>query len=83
MSAGLSALGNCIATNDYVALAHTDIDKVQEFGWAHVCVLRLTRVRICASQETEELIADVLGVSLAPEPLGVSWQATRCMLVAG
>lgn len=26
--AGLSALGNCIATNDYVALCHTDIDKV-------------------------------------------------------
>jgi len=37
----LSALGNCIATNDYVALCHTDIDK-----------------------ETEELIADVLGVEV-------------------
>ena len=37
---GLSALGNCIACNDYVALVHTDIDK-----------------------ETEELIADCLGVS--------------------
>jgi len=25
----LSALGNCIACNDYVALAHTDLDKVK------------------------------------------------------
>jgi translation initiation factor 6 len=24
----LSALGNCIACNDHVALAHTDLDKV-------------------------------------------------------
>jgi len=37
----LSALGNCIITNDYVALAHPDIDK-----------------------DTEELIADVLGVEV-------------------
>jgi len=35
----LSALGNCIATNDYVALCHPDLDR-----------------------ETEEIIADVLGV---------------------
>ena len=25
----LSALGNCIACNDHVALAHTDLDKVK------------------------------------------------------
>lgn len=37
----LSALGNCIACNDYVALTHTDLDK-----------------------ETEEIIADVLGVEV-------------------
>jgi len=37
----LSALGNCIACNDYVALVHPDID-----------------------QETEEIIADVLGVEV-------------------
>jgi len=37
----LSALGNCIACNDYVALIHPDMDK-----------------------ETEELIADVLGVEV-------------------
>ncbi|KAI7843776.1 Eukaryotic translation initiation factor 6-2 [Chlorella sorokiniana] len=37
----LSALGNCIACNDYVALIHPDIDK-----------------------ETEEIVADVLGVEV-------------------
>ncbi|KAL0725577.1 hypothetical protein Bca4012_040176 [Brassica carinata] len=37
----LSALGNCIACNDHVALAHPDLEK-----------------------ETEEIIADVLGVEV-------------------
>ena len=37
----LSALGNVIACNDYVALVHTDVDK-----------------------ETEEIIADTLGVEV-------------------
>jgi len=37
----LSALGNCIATNDHVALVHTDVDR-----------------------ETEEVIADTLGVEV-------------------
>lgn len=37
----LSALGNCVACNDHVALTHTDLSK-----------------------ETEELIADVLGVEV-------------------
>lgn len=37
----LSALGNCIVCNDYVALVHPDID-----------------------QDTEEIIADVLGVEV-------------------
>ena len=37
----LSALGNCIACNDYVALIHSDLDK-----------------------ETEEIIADTLGVEV-------------------
>ncbi|PKA53995.1 Eukaryotic translation initiation factor 6-2 [Apostasia shenzhenica] len=37
----LSALGNCIACNDYVALTHPDLDR-----------------------ETEELIADILGVEV-------------------
>jgi translation initiation factor 6 len=37
----LSALGNCIACNDHVALIHTDLDR-----------------------ETEDIIADVLGVEV-------------------
>jgi translation initiation factor 6 len=37
----LSALGNCISCNDYVAIVHPDLDK-----------------------ETEEIIADVLGVEV-------------------
>jgi translation initiation factor 6 len=37
----LSALGNCVACNDYVALVHPDLDR-----------------------ETEEIIADVLGVEV-------------------
>ncbi|CAK65132.1 unnamed protein product (macronuclear) [Paramecium tetraurelia] len=37
----LSALGNCVACNDYVALIHSDLDK-----------------------ETEEIIADTLGVEV-------------------
>jgi len=37
----VSALGNCVACNDHVALVHPDID-----------------------QETEEIIADVLGVEV-------------------
>ncbi|GJQ11359.1 hypothetical protein GpartN1_g3150.t1 [Galdieria partita] len=37
----LNALGNCIVTNDYVALVHPDLDR-----------------------ETEELVADVLGVAV-------------------
>lgn len=37
----LTALGNCVVTNDHYALVHTDIDK-----------------------ETEEIIADVLGVEV-------------------
>ena len=37
----LSALGNCVACNDHVALCHTDLDR-----------------------ETEEIIADVLGVEV-------------------
>jgi hypothetical protein len=30
----LSALGNCIACNDHVALTHTDLDKVLHYSCA-------------------------------------------------
>eukprot|EP01069_Polyplicarium_translucidae_P001503 Polyplicarium_translucidae@DN1690_c0_g1_i1.p2 len=43
----LSALGNCVACNDYVALVHPDLDK-----------------------ETQEIIADVLGVEVFPTTVG-------------
>jgi translation initiation factor 6 (eIF-6) len=34
----LSALGNCIACNDYVALVHPDLDKVRCGLSPHTCV---------------------------------------------
>ena len=66
-TSGLSALGNCIACNDYVALVHTDIDKVRA-GRGYACVQSFAAPAasdVCglsSPQETEELIADVLGV---------------------
>ena len=39
----LTALGNCIATNDHVALVHTDIDKVISctcpIYWTNICLI--------------------------------------------
>ena len=73
----LSALGNCIACNDYVALIHPDVDKVS-FGHDNCCwvVIALSwnasgphnnlmlSQSMLQMQETEEIIADVLGVEV-------------------
>eukprot|EP00160_Parvularia_atlantis_P014370 Unigene3541_Nuclearia_a/m.10814 Unigene3541_Nuclearia_a/g.10814 ORF Unigene3541_Nuclearia_a/g.10814 Unigene3541_Nuclearia_a/m.10814 type:complete len:267 (-) Unigene3541_Nuclearia_a:52-852(-) len=58
----LSALGNCIACNDYVALVHPDIDRVCAHGaeQQHPPHVRSPR----APQETEEIIADTLKVEV-------------------
>ena len=42
----LSALGNCIAYNDHVALTHTDIDRVIFFAYMKL-VLPLLTVSFC------------------------------------
>lgn len=69
----LSALGNCIACNDYVALVHPDIDRVRRPTAKHErlggCVTQLSYVLLVSlllthTQETEEIIADVLGVEV-------------------
>ncbi|TVU03205.1 hypothetical protein EJB05_51264 [Eragrostis curvula] len=51
----LSALGNCIACNDHVALTHPDLDKARPL---HSLTLKHS------STETEEVISDVLGVEV-------------------
>ncbi|CAD5195839.1 unnamed protein product [Musa acuminata subsp. malaccensis] len=49
----LSALGNCISCNDHVALTHPDLDKASNFLTFNY-----------QGDDTEELIADVLGVEV-------------------
>lgn len=62
----LSALGNCIATNDHVALIHPDLDRVRIIGASdeHGCFHPPTPSYPDAMQETEEIIADTLGVEV-------------------
>lgn len=102
MDERLSALGNCIACNDYVSLIHTDLDRVRnsELFLSNFChnrsrnsnrvhfsilawllkqslimdtvkysllsVKQMVNRNVCelCVQETEELIADVLGVEV-------------------
>ncbi|CAA3014007.1 eukaryotic translation initiation factor 6-2 [Olea europaea subsp. europaea] len=44
----LSALGNCIACNDHVALTHPDLDKVNSFGY--ICLNFLYFLYLIKSQ---------------------------------
>jgi translation initiation factor 6 len=57
----LSALGNCISCNDHVALVHPDLDRVRfsriQRSWP-------SSSHLGAWQETEEILADVLGVEV-------------------
>ena len=65
----LSALGNCIACNDHVALTHTDLDRVTSIICS-ICTLFNLKLQclkkefVSFNQETEEMIADVLGVEV-------------------
>lgn len=74
----LSALGNCIVANDHVALVHTDLDRVRNQTllflplFLRPVVTRLPTLPPTHStpslfpwfQETEEILADVLGVEV-------------------
>jgi translation initiation factor 6 len=68
----LSALGICIVCNDHVALIHPDLDRVCAFHhWHHLSVsffflLFGISPPPCSleAQETEEIVADVLGVDV-------------------
>jgi translation initiation factor 6 len=59
----LSALGNCIACNDYVAIVHPDLDKVPTHYLCCVCVC-IGVFDQKKTQETEEIIADTLKVEV-------------------
>ncbi len=60
----LSALGNCIACNDHVALVHPDIDQVLPCP-VPPSPFSFPSLDFCGGvQDTEEIIADVLGVEV-------------------
>lgn len=67
----LSALGNVITCNDYVALVHPDIDRVgiilyswESMGRERGSNLEMDFFFFGLIQETEEIISDVLGVEV-------------------
>ena len=57
----LSALGNCIVTNDHVALVHTDLDRVLS---SIASKFAIACYSLPDFQETEDIVSDVLGVEV-------------------
>ena len=63
----LSALGNCVVTNDHVALIHPDLDSVCVYNSSSFLLSIILILLYCFSmcfQETEEIIQDVLQVEV-------------------
>lgn len=64
----LSALGNVISCNDYVALVHPDLDKVCMTHVYHMTCsdshMTCSDSHMIHSQETEEVLADTLSVEV-------------------
>ncbi|CAE8674997.1 unnamed protein product, partial [Polarella glacialis] len=85
----LSALGNCIACNDYVALVHTDLDRETEEVIADVLKVDVFRATIaqnvlvgsyCVLTNQVPLTAgtvnrgsDIVGAGVAGEPSALNW----------
>lgn len=62
----LSALGNCIACNDYVALIHPDVDKVRAAaGWAWMCQALLAHGRALCGLACSHAAAELRGAAHA------------------
>ncbi|KZC12809.1 Eukaryotic translation initiation factor 6 [Dufourea novaeangliae] len=65
----LSALGNVIACNDYVALVHPDLDRASICCWKCISFsssnsFSIVMLRMFIIQETEEILADTLNVEV-------------------
>ncbi|KOC68132.1 Eukaryotic translation initiation factor 6 [Habropoda laboriosa] len=60
----LSALGNVIACNDYVALVHPDLDRASTYLRDNSNFIPSIVLMIDILQETEEILADTLNVEV-------------------
>lgn len=70
----LSALGNCIACNDHVALAHTDLDKVKDVT-KHISCFSVLK---CFCHYYQEMVKDyiICSLTVTASPLNdfiISW----------